>query len=574
MIKGVDLSYWNGNLNMKCLKDAGIEFIIARSSYRTAEDTQFANYVRNARAEGITVLGGYHFLYLDNGGTIANNAAKFVDVMSRNGLSNAYYFIDVEYHLFEKLGTSITAEKVNSYTLDFINALIKLGVKKEQIVVYTNIDFYNSYYNDTVKSYPIWLADYEGEPNYECVIQQYSSEGKIDGCNCNFDMNYLYDSDMLQFKLSEVQKVGITAEQILNTARGWLGWSEANGKWWNIVDGVYNNYIRTHKGTGRGYCLTKNDEWCDSFVSSCFIKNNAESIVGGVECGVGAHILLFQAAGIWYGRSHTPAPGDIITFDWQNGAGSGSVWVSDHIGLVESFNASTGVVTTIEGNYGENVQRRNIAWNAASIYGYARPKYDATAPVTPTKPAEPVTDSHAVKYTVYICKACNPKTWYSDSASDMKTVPHAAINDKVDVCAGFDNMGDWLYVRFDKTNTYGFVKADCVSKAKTEEKKPAEVVTNDKLKTTSTSRFAISGTGTPNRTQVRVGKVTADVLNVRTWNSTDYNNIKSYPYLYEGNLVSVCDALYNSKNELWYYIKINENGGVYGFVHAGWVELQ
>ena len=73
-----------------------------------------------------------------------------------------------------------------------------------------------------------------------------------------------------------------------------------------------------------------------------------------------------------------------------------------------------------------------------------------------------------------------------------------------------------------------------------------------------------------NKTPKWVGEVTADILNVRTWAGTEFPNIKSWPILSEGNLVDVCDTIYTSEGEAWYYIRID--GKIYGFVCARYIK--
>lgn len=78
-----------------------------------------------------------------------------------------------------------------------------------------------------------------------------------------------------------------------------------------------------------------------------------------------------------------------------------------------------------------------------------------------------------------------------------------------------------------------------------------------------------SGSTSLSRTPQWVGEVTADLLNVRRWAGTEYENIKSWPLLAHGNLVDVCDKIYDIKNEIWYFIRID--GRIYGFVHSDYI---
>ena len=154
-----------------------------------------------------------------------------------------------------------------------------------------------------------------------------------------------------------------TVTQILNQAKKWLGYSEANGKFKIILD-VYNS----HKPLARGYAIKLSDEWCDAFVSACAIACGAVDIIG-TEVGVPRHVDIFKKNGIWLGRAKPP-PGDVIVFDWD-GNGSG-----DHIGYVYSVDGN--YIITIEGNYNEEVAKRTITYNHPVILGYARPEYETS----------------------------------------------------------------------------------------------------------------------------------------------------------------------------------------------------
>ena len=181
-----------------------------------------------------------------------------------------------------------------------------------------------------------------------------------------------------------------TANDVLNVARGWIGYSEANGKHREIID-YYN------KNTS-GYDLTYSDAWCDGFVSAVAVKAGAVDIIG-FEVGCERHIEKFKALGIWIeDGTITPIPGDIILFNWDDGVQPNDGF-SDHIGFVESVNGST--ITCIEGNISDAVGRRNIAIGHGNIRGYARPRYGGTSSntsvVKPTTPKPTTTAIGTIK---------------------------------------------------------------------------------------------------------------------------------------------------------------------------------
>lgn len=161
--------------------------------------------------------------------------------------------------------------------------------------------------------------------------------------------------------------VGVTAQDVLNVMRSWLGFSEANGKFKQIID-LYNS----HKPLARGYAVKYTDEWCDTTVSAAAIKAGAVDLIG-TECGCEEHVKIFKQKGIWIeDGTITPKPGDIVLYNWDDNTQPNDGY-SDHIGYVESVSGNT--ITTIEGNKGEAVARRTLNIGNGNIRGYARPKY-------------------------------------------------------------------------------------------------------------------------------------------------------------------------------------------------------
>ena len=170
--------------------------------------------------------------------------------------------------------------------------------------------------------------------------------------------------------------MGVTANDVLNVARGWLGYSEANGKHKEIMN-VYN----AHKPLARNYKIKPTDHWCDCFVSACAIKAGAVDLIG-TEVGCQKHIDIFKKKGIWNeDGTIKPQVGDIILFNWDTRTqpNDGS---ADHIGIVEQVYGNT--IVCIEGNYNDAVGRRTINVGWGYIRGYARPKYDGVGTASTT----------------------------------------------------------------------------------------------------------------------------------------------------------------------------------------------
>ena len=77
VIKGTDISKWQGSVDFVKMKQMGVEFVIIRAGYGETEDPMFTAYINAALMAGLAV-GVYWFLYASE-----NAGAKKM----KNGLS-------------------------------------------------------------------------------------------------------------------------------------------------------------------------------------------------------------------------------------------------------------------------------------------------------------------------------------------------------------------------------------------------------------------------------------------------------------------------------------------------------
>lgn len=176
----------------------------------------------------------------------------------------------------------------------------------------------------------------------------------------------LVDGIMTYYRESQLSNTG-TAQDVLNVMRSWLGYSEVNKKYKEIID-LYNSVYPLPVG----YMVKYYDEWCDACVSAAAIKANCADIVGR-ECGCGRHLEIFRNKGVWIeDGTITPKPGYVIIYNWGQNSQPND-WGASHIGYVESV--IDGQITVIEGNYQEAVRRRVIPVGWGYIRGYGAPRY-------------------------------------------------------------------------------------------------------------------------------------------------------------------------------------------------------
>lgn len=161
-------------------------------------------------------------------------------------------------------------------------------------------------------------------------------------------------------------------QSVVDVMRGWLGWTEANGKFRRIID-LYN----TQNPLPRRYPVKYNDEWCAATVTAAGMAAGLQDIIYG-ECGCGKMIALYEDRGLWVeDDAYIPSPGDIIMYGWDDSGLGDNRGNPDHVGVVEQVVGGT--ITIIEGNKGGAVARRKLAVNGRYIRGYCTPDYAGKA---------------------------------------------------------------------------------------------------------------------------------------------------------------------------------------------------
>ena len=188
---GIDVSSWQGNVDFKKVKNAGVEFVIIRIGFghKNGEiiyDNRFNEYLKNAKANGLKV-GLYFYSYAKNIKE-SNEQAKWI-INELNG---------------EKLDLPIAFDwedwsKFNSYNVSLtdINDIAESFIKEINDNGYTGMIYSSKYYLENIwnlNKYPTWLAHYTKQTNYdkEYLLWQFSNQGKVNGINTDVDLDILY----------------------------------------------------------------------------------------------------------------------------------------------------------------------------------------------------------------------------------------------------------------------------------------------------------------------------------------------------------------------------------------------
>lgn len=233
-VYGIDVSYYQGNIDWKKVKNSGVEFVIIRVGYRgygsagtLVEDPRFKTYLDGATKAGLKV--GVYFYTQAITTAEAQAEAKFVlDRIKGYSLQMPVYYdiesVDYDTGRLDSAGLS-KAQKTALCTA-FCDTIIKSGYSAG---VYANYTWLN-YYIDGAglgKKYPIWLAHYTSNTNYDQRMDmwQYSGSGTVSGISAYTDVNVWY-SGKLPLYVSDLISVKNTSTS--NTF-AWNGAPDATG---------------------------------------------------------------------------------------------------------------------------------------------------------------------------------------------------------------------------------------------------------------------------------------------------------------------------------------------------------
>ena len=183
--------------------------------------------------------------------------------------------------------------------------------------------------------------------------------------NSNIELYTLNNSAAQQFTIEKANASGFKTkpvvskrQKVINIARSQIGTKEGSNNYTKY--GVwYGNYVHSS--------IYQHAAWCAMFVSWCGNQAGLSSDVFYYHAYCPSGVSWYQSKGRWQWKGYVPKMGDIVYYDWNGDR------VVDHVGLVESY--SNGNITTIEGNYSDQVKRRTINYKSSSIFGYATPNY-------------------------------------------------------------------------------------------------------------------------------------------------------------------------------------------------------
>lgn len=186
---GIDVSYHNGTIDWKKVKETGIEFAILRAGYSYTIDSKFKENAEGCRKNKIP-FGVYWFSYALNPEMAIKEAKTCLSVISSYNLSYPVCF-DFEYDSLkyaEKNNVKLSSKNLQDIARAFLTEIEKNGY---YAMNYTNLDFISKGFGALTSRFDTWLAQWNSnsEPSHHCGIWQYSSTGEIPGISGKVDLD-------------------------------------------------------------------------------------------------------------------------------------------------------------------------------------------------------------------------------------------------------------------------------------------------------------------------------------------------------------------------------------------------
>ena len=196
-IHGVDVSRHQGSIDWDDVKamrvkdiQMGFSFIKATEGIGRVDD-QFRRNWLNAKESGMP-RGAYHFFISSKSGKA--QAANFIETVELNK-GDLPPVLDVE--TVNGASKSDLQQRVKDCLL-MMEAHYKI-----KPIIYTNVDFYDSFLAGTFDDYPLWVAHYlvQDKPRIKrkWIFWQHNERGHVNGIDAFVDFN-VFNGDSSDFK--------------------------------------------------------------------------------------------------------------------------------------------------------------------------------------------------------------------------------------------------------------------------------------------------------------------------------------------------------------------------------------
>lgn len=236
--KGIDISCWQEDIDLKKAKKDGIDFVIIRDGFATTEDSCYEKFVHQSKEADLDIPAIYHFSYALNDNDAKKEGAFAVSQARRMGLPEmTKIFFDFEYASIEYCqdrGIEPMPEMVRSWAKTFADEVKKHGYIPG---IYTNYDLLRRFYGEKfVSNYEVWFAywtdDVNDAPDIDHTCWQTGSEYGIGGIPENVD------TDLISIKMEEKTYKNTTDGIVRDVIAG--KWGNGKDRYNRLTEAGYN----------------------------------------------------------------------------------------------------------------------------------------------------------------------------------------------------------------------------------------------------------------------------------------------------------------------------------------------
>ena len=270
-LKGIDVSYWQGKIDWKKVKAAGVDFAIIRCGYgpntSSKDDSKFAANVKGCVANGIP-YGVYLYSYANSVSKAKDEADHAIRLLKANNCKLKYpIYYDLEDRKVSKAGSGTICKMAYA----FCSKLKKAGYPSG---VYANLNWWNNkLYN--FSGYDRWVAQWGVRCTYKKAysIWQCTSSTHVNGIKGRVDANLLMCTKSSMENYMKKMKSSVVT----------YGFRTINGK----------KYIYSSRGTRQKNCFV----WVDDFQ---YAVNKDGIVQKGKKYTIGNRTYILDSQGRAY----------------------------------------------------------------------------------------------------------------------------------------------------------------------------------------------------------------------------------------------------------------------------------
>lgn len=183
-IKGIDVSFWQPEINWEKVRNAGVKFAILRAAYGTGIDSKFNTHAQDALANGIDI-GAYVYSIASTTDEAIAEADFILNAVKPYKLGYPIVF-DME----SKELAGVPKQTRTDIAVAFCQRIENAGY---YVMIYANKYWLTKQLDyDRLKAYDVWLAEWTSEPSWDGNYGIWQSgQTTIDGVGyCDINTGY------------------------------------------------------------------------------------------------------------------------------------------------------------------------------------------------------------------------------------------------------------------------------------------------------------------------------------------------------------------------------------------------